>query len=385
MNNPSSYDFMRTQTTTVMRKQTMSFMLRAALFLLGPLVFVGCSGGDEAAAPIIRPVRYEQVFLMGGNRTRVFTGTARAGTETALSFKVAGTVRQVNVAVGGQVRAGQLIAALDAGDYQLKVDQARAALTQAQAQERNAAATYERAQGLYENNNASRSDLDAARAASESAQAGVRAARSQLQLAQQQVNYTRLTAPTGGAVTQVDVEVNENVSAGRAVVVIASGDRPEVDVAVPELFIARMQEGDAATVTFDALPGQVFDAVISEVGVASTRATTFPLSVRLLEEDEAIRPGMAAEVRFQLDTADQRERILVPAVAVGEDREGRFAFVVEPGEAGIGIARRRPVEVGDLTAEGLEVLEGLTDGEIVVTAGISRIADGQQVRLLAAQ
>ena len=85
---------------------------------------------------------------------------------------------------------------------------------------------------------------------------------------------------------------------------------------------------------------------------------------------------------FQLDTADQRERVLVPAVAVGEDREGRFAFVVEPGEEGIGIARRRTVDVGDLTAEGLEVLEGLNDGEIVVTAGISRIADGQQVRLL---
>ena len=367
-----------------MPRQHLSITLLALFFLSLP-VLTGCGGGGEESEPVIRPVRYEQVFTTGGERTRAFAGTARAGAETALSFKVAGTVRQVDVAVGDQVQAGQLIASLDASDYQIKAEQARASLAQAQAQERNAAANYERVQGLYENNTASRSDLDAARAAFESAQASVRAARSQLQLARQQVSYARLTAPTAGAVAQVNVEVNENVTAGRAVVVITSGDQPEVEVAVPEMFIARMREGDAVTVTFDALPGQRFAATVSEVGVTSTRATTFPVSVRLTENDEAVRPGMAAAVLFQLDTADQRERILVPAVSVGEDREGRFAFVVEPSEEGIGIARRRLVEVGDLTAEGLEVLTGLNDGEIVVTAGISRLTDGQPVRLLAAR
>ncbi len=367
-----------------MPRQHLSITLLALFFLSLP-VLTGCGGGGEESEPVIRPVRYEQVFTTGGERTRAFSGTARAGAETALSFKVAGTVRQVDVAVGDQVQAGQLIASLDASDYQIKAEQARASLAQAQAQERNAAANYERVQGLYENNTASRSDLDAARAAFESAQASVRAARSQLQLARQQVSYARLTAPTAGAVAQVNVEVNENVTAGRAVVVITSGDQPEVEVAVPEMFIARMREGDAVTVTFDALPGQRFAATVSEVGVTSTRATTFPVSVRLTENDEAVRPGMAAAVLFQLDTADQRERILVPAVSVGEDREGRFAFVVEPSEEGIGIARRRLVEVGDLTAEGLEVLTGLNDGEIVVTAGISRLTDGQPVRLLAAR
>jgi hypothetical protein len=102
----------------------------------------------------------------------------------------------------------------------------------------------------------------------------------------------------------------------------------------------------------------------------------------LVENEGAVRPGMAAEVRFRFDSADQRERVLVPPVAVGEDRQGRFAFVVEPGEDGGGIARRRTVEVGALTAEGLEVLTGLSDGEIVVTAGLSRLTDGQTVRLL---
>lgn len=361
------------------------FVPLLAFFLIGLPALPGCGGEEEAAAPVIRPVRYEQVFLTGGERSRAFAGTARAGAETALSFKVTGTVQQVDVAVGDRVAVGRTIATLDASDFQIRAEQAQASLAQAQAQERNAAATYERVQGLYENNTASRSDLDAARAGFESAQASVRAAESQLELARQQVRYTRLTAPTAGAVAQVNVEVNENVGAGRPVVVITSGDRPEVEVAVPEMFIARMRTGAPVTVTFDALPGRRFNATVSEVGVTSTRATTFPVSVRLADRDEAVRPGMAAEVVFQLESAGRRERILVPAVAVGEDREGRFAFVVEPGEEEVGVARRRAVEVGDLTEEGLEIMEGLSDGEIVVTAGISRITDGQPVRLLAAR
>lgn len=364
-----------------MKKLTVAFTL-IVLFMAGLWVLAGCGGDTDEDAPVIRPVRYEQVFLTGGTRARTFTGTARAGAETALSFKVAGSLQQIAVKVGDRVQAGQLIAAMDPSDYRLRVDQAQASLAQAQSQERRAAADYDRVLGLYENDNAARSDLDAARAASESAAAAVRAAQSQLALARQQVRYTRLNVPTDGVVAQVEVDVNENVRAGQPVVVIASGDRPEVEVAVPELFITSIYEGDSATVTFDALPGRTLNATVREVGVTATRATTYPVTVRLEAPDDAIRPGMAGEVTLQFDTGEQQERLIVPAVAVGEDRQGRYAFVVEPGEDGLGVTRRRAVEVGELNEEGLEVLAGLTDGELVVTAGLNVLTDGQQVRLL---
>jgi hypothetical protein len=92
---------------------------------------------------------------------------------------------------------------------------------------------------------------------------------------------------------------------------------------------------------------------------------------------------MAAVVSFEFESEDQRERYLVPTVAVGEDRDGRFVYVVEPapGEPGYGIARRRAVTVGEITAEGLEVFRGLSDGDLVVTAGVSLITDGQKVKI----
>ncbi len=73
----------------------------------------------------------------------------------------------------------------------------------------------------------------------------------------------------------------------------------------------------------------------------------------------------------------------MPSDAVGEDRQGRFVFVVErlTDEEGYGIVRRKPVNVGELTADGLEIFEGLADGDLVVTAGISQISDGQKVKI----
>ena len=79
-----------------------------------------------------------------------------------------------------------------------------------------------------------------------------------------------------------------------------------------------------------------------------------------------------------------REHIYVPGVAVSEDRQGRFAYVVETDGEGVSKAVRRAVQIKGEIGDGgiMEIVEGLADGELVVTAGVSRIVDGQTVRLL---
>ena len=216
------------------------------------LLVAGC-GEETQEEEIIRPVRYEQALSSGGNRARTFSGTAQAGAESSLSFKVSGTIQQMPVVVGTQVRQGNLIASLDNNDYLLRKQETLAAVQQAQAQERNAKEIYDRAKGLYENQNASLSDLEATRAGHDSAVAAVELANTRLELAHLQVQYTRLYAPANGAIAQVNVEVNENVQAGQRVVVMTSGDRPEVQLAVPEQLIARIRIGHPVTVAFDAL------------------------------------------------------------------------------------------------------------------------------------
>lgn len=349
-------------------------------FLL-PLL-VACAPEPEPE-PVVRPVRTLTVATSGGAVTRAFTGTARAGDEARLSFKVAGSVRSVDVRVGDRVQPGAPIAQLDGVDFQLQVQQLDAALAQARAQARNASSTYQRVRELYVADNASRSELDGARAASEGAEASVASVRQQRALAVQQLGYTRLVASQEAAVAQVLVSEGENVGAGQPVVVLASGSRPEVILGIPASLIQRVSEGMEAVSRFTALPDRAFAGRVTEVGVATTTATSFPVTVRLDDPTTDVLPGMPAEVTFSFPPVDDRAHIRVPPVAVGEDRAGRYVWIVEVSEGGLGVTRRRDIETGELTSEGLDVLAGLVEGERVVTAGVSRVQEGQQVRLLA--
>jgi len=234
--------------------------LRGSLFtmLLSSLLVYSCGGEEPIPDPVIRPVRYQEVFATGGTRERTFPGTSRASLESRLSFKVSGTVQRVAVEVGDKVKVKQLIAELDAKDYLLQVEDAEAGLKSAEAQSRKTNADYNRTRALYENRNASRNDLDAARARAESADAQVRSVQKKLELANSQHSYTRLTSPVDGAIASVTVEENENVAAGQPVALLTSGSLLDVEVAIPEFLIVQIRESDAVQISFNALGGRQF-------------------------------------------------------------------------------------------------------------------------------
>ncbi len=363
-------------------------LLALCVFILLPVF--GCGGGGDEVTESIRPVRYLEVLSIGGGKLRTFTGVAKAGVESNLSFKVAGTILDLPVKLGDKVTEGALIAEIDPSDYLIQKQEAEASLISSQAQARNAQSDYSRIRALYENNNASRGELDNARASSESADAQVEAAKKRLELADLQLSYTKLTSPVDGAIADVYVEVNENVSTGEKIVTITSGSNTEVNVAVPEILISSITEGSPVDIKFDAIPGKMYTGTVVEVGVSSTSvATTFPVTVRVNSENGNILPGMAAEVIFRFESADGKSKIIVPSVSVGEDREGQFVFILETnpnveGNSQNAVARKKAVSIGDISAEGIEITEGLVGGELIVTAGVRRIIDGQKVKLLEA-
>ena len=227
-------------------------------------MFGGC-GDSSRVEPeeLIRPVRSQRVFLTGSDQVRTFSGTAQAGLEAKLSFKVSGTLQRLFVKVGDKIRQGQVIAALDPQDYDLQVQRAEAALARAKASARSAAADYSRVRALYENRNASRNDLDQARAAAESSRAEVASSTKDLELARLQLGYTRLSSPAACYVASVPVEVNENVQAGKIVMEVVCGSRLEVEVSMPEAFIARVKKGSAVTATFRPSSIRVHPLVLS--------------------------------------------------------------------------------------------------------------------------
>lgn len=358
-------------------------MMRTLAALILASTLFGCGGDDEAPqeAPI-RSVRYEVVGGTVGTQEVSYSGVARSSEQSRLSFRVSGPVQRVHVTVGEQVTEGQLLAELDSSDLGLQAAEAGSSVAQARAQARQAQAEYERVRALYEAQGASRSELDAARAQAQTARTALSASSSRAAVARNQTQYARLTAPSAGRLSLVSIEAGENVSPGQTVMVLESGAQQEVTVAVPENVIARIERGSQAHIIFSALDDLEVDGTVYEVGV-SAESSTYPVTVRLDGEPEGLRPGMAATVRFALEEAAEEAPTVVPGVAVAADTEGSFVFVVEREDEGFGVVHRRTVEVGDLTDRGVVIQDGLEDGELVVTAGVSRINDGLRVRVSA--
>jgi RND family efflux transporter MFP subunit len=360
-------------------------ILTAVVITPALLLLAGCAA--ESSPPSKQPIRTVQTAparLASELSARSFSGTLRAPKETRLSFRVPGEVSRVPVDVGSRVGAGALVAALDREDYQLEVEAAAASYQQAQASAENAKAELQRIKVLYANDNASLSAYDRARTSYKTTQNAAEAVQRKLQLARKRLGYTRLRAPTAGSIASVLVEEGENVSAGQPVARLASGDALEVQVQVPEDVIADLQTGDSARVHTAVRSSGSAGATVTEVGVAPDgRQPTYPVIVTLDASDEALRPGMTARVQFDLGSATG---LVVPPEAVGQDQNGRFAYVVQSDTLATdsradGRIVRRSVTTGDLTPHGLTVTSGLQRGDRVVTAGLSEVRDGDPVRI----
>jgi multidrug efflux system membrane fusion protein len=366
-----------------MKRYGYVFPVAVAAAMFGLLVLSGCNQPPEDEAPLIRPVRYAEVLPAGVVRSRIFSGVAKAAFVAELSFKVPGTITSLSVAVGDDVVAGQRIAQLDPTDYKVQSLEVGAQLQRARAELRNARANFDRARELYENRNISKSDLDNARAGAESAAALLRAAEQQLERVRLQLSYTELKAPQACKIANRYVEANQNVAAGQAIVRVDCGDCAEILIDVPSAWIGRLSKGVEASVSIPALGTGRMQALVTEIGVSTARGgSAYPVTLALNDNCTDVRSGMAAEVEIIVPSL-LPDGIVVAFISVGEDRDGHYVFVLEAADDATYVARRRSIDINsEPIPEGVRVRGGLQQGELIVTAGVRRLIDGQVVTLL---
>lgn len=363
------------------------------------ILLVSCGEKSAKTEEQIRSVKYEKVELSSGVESHTFSGVTKAQNETNLSFKVAGTLSSINVKLGERVRKGQLIATIDPSDYAIQTNQAvsqkEGAVANAKAAEAqliSAKSTYDRVSKLYENNSVALSEYQQAKAALDAAQAQYDAAKSQIKATDQQlkaagnqVNYTRLVSPMDGVITAVQVEANEIVNAGMLIAKVSSLGRPEVEVSVPEVFINKLKLGQQATIKFPSFPEQVFKAAIEEIAYASEKSTTYPVMLRMVDPADEIRPGMASEVDFKLNSDKDlsKNEIIAPIKSVAGGTDGNYVFKLIPdNEKGVYIAKKVVIELGPISNDGYVVKKGLNKDDIVAVAGLRSLYEGKKVKLL---
>lgn len=363
----------------------MKYYSISPLIFIGLFLLAGCGGGTEenAEAPL-KPVKYSTVAMRGGDQTRSFNGTSKSGAETRLSFRSNGLITDLRVKVGDRVKRGQRIAKLDQTDMILNYQKAESAVESARIQLETARSSLERVKELYQSNSSSLSDYEQAKNNFANAKNNYESSKKTLDLQSSQLSYGVITAPTDGIVTQVNSEINEFAQAGSPIVIINAKEGDiEIKVGVPESYISRIKEGEEVKVRFPSIPMKDYKGTITEVGFSSSGGASYPVIIKLTDSDPKIRPYMPAEVTFSFKApAAGKAQLLVDFKAVGEDEQGNFIFKLDPDGEDRYLVRKTPLKVGPLTNDGFVVLSGLQEGDLVATAGLRSLYDGQAVKIM---
>ena len=368
-------------------------------------VLLGACGGPSqpvAARDAVaerRPVVVADALLQPLERTVSVTGTLAAEEQVALSFKVTGRVHELLVDLGSPVRRGQVLARLTPTDFELRVQQADAALQQARArlglpaqgddstvnpeqtalvrQSRavrdEARLTRDRVKTFVERGISSRADLDAAEASLEVAagryqdaleeirnrEAVLAQRRSELALASQALEDTVLRAPIDGAVRERQVTQGEFRSAGTPVLTIVRTDPLRLRVAVPERAATALRAGQAVRVRVEGDPA-TYEGKLVRLGAAIDEGNrTLPVEAVVSNRAGALRPGMFAAADIIIERQDN-------ALVVPDDAIVTFAGVQKVLLVKDGTAREQRVRTGRRTGGRVEIIEGVKAGDVII-------------------
>ena len=348
------------------------------VFLLAFIPTVGCSHQDEQPRQISRPVKVARI-VDHGDSVMSFAGEVRARYETIVSFRVAGKVLTRHVDVGDRVRKGQVLARLDQNDYRLAVQDLRAQLASAVANRDFLRDDVTRYRELLAQQVTSPPEFDRHQTAYTTARERAAALEAQLGHAINQLAYTELSADRDGVVTALEVERGQVVGAGQAIIKLAQLDEKEILFDVPEHRLPGLTRRQGVHITLWTDRDKRLKGHIREIALAADQASrTYRVKATLLEDQDTAQLGMTATVWIH-STMSSRISIPLSAVFTPQNKPGQpHVWLVDEQT---GTVRSVPVQLGEpLDGEHIAV-SGLESGQLLVSAGVQRLAEGQAVRL----
>ncbi|MGO7672252.1 efflux RND transporter periplasmic adaptor subunit [Rhizobium ruizarguesonis] len=209
-------------------------------------------------------------------------------------------------------------------------------------------------------------------------------ARRQLELANHNLDRSKLLAPFSGTIARVEVKSFAQVAAGQPIVTLYSDDRFEMSFLAPSPTFQSLSVGQSVDVKIADLPNLTLKGEIRELGSKAEQVSAFPVVIRLDNNVPDLNAGMSAEVSIEEPLIGGGSGFLVPLSVlvseVGKELQGKgTVFVYDSGRSTV---KKRTITVGGVRDNSLVVTEGIAAGDIVASAGISYLVDGQEVKLL---
>ncbi len=350
------------------------------LIMLTSTLLGACADTVEPPPPSSRPVKIFTVEGPGDQAIRNFPGVVQASQRADVSFRVSGVLDEMLVREGQDVARGELLARLDPTDFKITLEDRQATFD-------NADRNFMRAKELIVDGNISKLDYDRM-------EANFRTASAALTQARQNLEYTELRAPFAGTIGRREVENFEEVLARQTIFRLQNVEQLDVVIDLPESLIRSLQPRRPAvesskeraqrlvnaTASFEGRSDDIFPLEIREVATKADRNTqTFRVTFTMAQpEDFNVLPGMTASVRVdfsKLVTVDASKWLPVSAVQADGDLEAQVWML----DNDTMTVNSHPVRIGRMSGRRIEVVDGLSGGEEIVSVGAAYLSEGMRV------
>jgi len=326
-------------------------------------------------------------------------GTIQALHEGAIYARVPGYVTRWYADIGTVVRAGQVLAEIDAPELEQNVQQAQGQLAQTRAALNLAKADLERWRSLARDSAVTGQEMDQKQAAYEAAAASTAAAEANLRRLVQTRQYTRVTAPFTGMITARSVDIGSLITAaGATSAAVASGgasgagnggslfrisatDTVRTFITVPEAYASSIRPGLDAEVVVQGLANRQFTGFVARTaGALDPGSRTLLTEVDIANRDFALLPGMYAQVKLHFPRVSPP--LTIPATALVIRSSGPQVMIVEPGrDPRSGTIHFRNVQIGRDYGATVELAGGVIEGQSIVLNQNADLVEGTKVRI----
>ncbi|MBB5686549.1 efflux RND transporter periplasmic adaptor subunit [Sphingobium boeckii] len=340
--------------------------MRLTIIAFLPIALLAACGGDKGAKTPDAPLVKAEAVTSQRFVDRIdAVGTALANEQVILAAPVTERITKLNFRDGGYVGAGQVVAVLALG-------QEDASLAEAAARQREADLQLGRLEQLKARGFATKAAVDTQVALAGAARASASSARAS-------IDDRVIRAPFGGWLSLRNISLGAIVTAGTEIATISDVSRIKLDFSVPETLLASLAPGQAIAAIAAAYPGKPFRGVIESIDPvvnAETRAVT--VRAILPNPERLLKPGMLLTVTVE---SAARNAVSVPELAIVGEANQSYVFLIGEG----GKVKRAPVKIGARQNGVVEILQGLSPGQRIVTEGVVKLADGMKVSLAGAQ
>jgi RND family efflux transporter MFP subunit len=358
--------------------------MRALFIVCCSLLTISCKEPTEQVVKPIRPIMWTQVTITPFEQVRTLSGIVAPVEATELSFEVQGKISAISVNLGDKVSKGQELARLDQRNLSLSLQSAQAKYQQAKASLIDAKNSYRRYAQLLEQGVVSQSGFDNTKATFDASKSATDVAQAQLDIANKNLQDSILIAPYDGIITKRLLEPSQQIAAGQSLFEIEGNHGLEVHVMVPETLIRELKKLSVLPITFPVLAELTMQGQITEIGTRAEFANAFPVTVVLQQDNSLLRAGMTAEVAFSF-TGQGRSgykgnvfSIPTTALSAGLGQK-TYVYVYQSNSQKL---IKTQVQTENIFNNEVFISAGLREGDIIATAGVAFLRDGQQVSLL---